>query len=87
MVSKGIIIILEKEIILELGYDSSLSPVSDDASQVSICGVNGKPQCEETVSSKEVYPGQLFIIEAGVVGGDFGTTYGTINAKFIALDY
>ena len=54
-----------------------------------ICDVNGKPQCEQTVSSIEVYPGHLiFTIEAVVVGGDLDTTYyyGTINTKFVNMD-
>ena len=79
--------IMEAEIIsLQPGYNSSLSPVSDDASRVCICDVYGKPRCEETVSSMEVYPGQFFTIEAVVVGGDFGATYGTVNAKFLEPD-
>ena len=79
--------IMEAEIIsLEPGYNSSLSPVSDDASRVCVCDIYGTPQCEETVSSMEVYPRQLFTIEAVVVGGDFGATYGTVNAKFLEQD-
>ena len=68
-VNRAIRLLKQDLISLEPGYNTSLSPVSDDASRVCICDVNGKPQCEQTVSSMYVYPGHLFTIEAVAVGG------------------
>ena len=43
--------------------------------------MNGKPQCEQTVYCHGRLSGYLFTIEAVAVGGDFGTTYETINSN------
>ena len=78
--------IQEKYFSLEPGYVSSLSPVSGDPSRVCLCDKAGKSQCEQTATAIDVYPGDPFTVAVVVVGGDFGITYGTVNAKFIDID-
>ena len=78
--------IQDKYFLLEPDYESSLSPVSGDPCRVCLCDEAGKPQCEKTVASIDVYPGHLFTLAAVVAGGDFGITYGTVNARFIDVD-
>ena len=73
------------------GFNSTLSAVASHPSRVCICGnefMHMSPQC--TNSSKivgfniSVYPGEVFTIPVVVVGGDFGTTLGTVYANIHA---
>ena len=64
----------------------SLSSVSGDPLRVCVCDSNGKPQCADLSSifmSHEAYPGETITISAVVVGGDFGTTTGTVSVGFL----
>ena len=68
---------------------TSMSSVSSDPTQVCLCDSDGKPRCEnipETLTRKSVHPGERFTIPAIVVGGDFGTTIGTVHASFMSTD-
>ena len=63
------------------GYNSTFSAVSADATRVCIC-VNGQPQCDTILVYLEAYPGEQFQLSVVVVGGDYGTTTGTVYASF-----
>ena len=68
---------------------STLSSVSSDPTQVCLCDSDGKPWCENTpemLTRKSIHPGERFTIPAMIVGGDFGTTIGTIHASFMSID-
>ena len=63
----------------------SMSSVSSDPRQVCLCDSDGQPQCNnvpEILTSKRVHPGETFTISAVLVGGDYGTTIGTVHANF-----
>ena len=66
--------------------DSALSSVSSNPQRVCIC-YNGKPQCDNFstifITDIKAYPGQAFPISAVVVGGDFGTTIGSVYANLM----
>ena len=51
-----------------------------------ICGNTSKPQCDEIITSIDAYPGGMFTIPAVLVGGDYGTTIGTVYASFIITE-
>jgi hypothetical protein len=74
--------VFHKVFLQDPGYNSSLSAVSADATCVCICDVNGKPQCIIDITSYHVYPGEQFSLDLVVVGGDYGTTIGTVHASF-----
>ena len=40
-------------------------------------------ECNESRYKKSIYPGETITISAVVVGGDYGTTVGTVYAGFI----
>ena len=65
---------------------TSLSPVSSDPTRVCLCDSMGKPQCAAMDKiyghSVIVHPGEKFHVYAAVVGADFGTTIGSVYAKF-----
>ena len=65
----------------------SLSAVSSYPTRICTCDSDGRPQCTKLTSmfqtGLEVYPGAEFTISAVVVGGDFGTTTGTVYANFV----
>ena len=68
----------------------SMSSVSSDPRQVCLCDSDGQPQCEnasEILTSKSVHPGERFIIPAVIVGGDYGTTVGTVHASFKSTEF
>ena len=71
---------------LDPGYESALSAVSADATRVCICGNTSKPQCDEIITNIDAYPGGKFTIPAVLVGGDYGTTVGTVYASFMIAD-
>ena len=65
----------------------TLSSVSNSPSRVCVCE-NGKPQCANLSSiymSRTVYPGETITIPVVIVGGDFGTTKGTIYVRFVDI--
>ena len=64
----------------------SMSSVSSNPTQVCLCDSNGQPQCKnasQTLISKSVHPGETITIPAVIVGGDYGTTIGTVHASFM----
>ena len=65
------------------GYQSTFSAVSADATRVCTCDVNGQPQCDELIVDLQTYPGGSFTIPVVLVGGDYGTTIGTVYAAFL----
>ena len=65
--------------------NASMSSVSSDPRQVCLCNSDGQPQCENLphiLTNKRIYPGEKFTIPAVIVGGDYGTTIGTIYTNF-----
>ena len=74
---------LDEFIWLDPGYESALSAVSAAATRVCICGNTSKPECDEIITSINAYPGGEFTIPAVLVGGDYGTTIGTVYASFM----
>ena len=61
------------------GHESSISAVSGDATRVCICE-EGKPQCDAIIVDLQIYPGEQFHLPVVLVGGDYGTTTGTVYA-------
>ena len=69
--------------------NDSMSSVSSDPFKVCLCDSNGQPQCNnvpEFLISKSVYPGEQFTIPAVIIGGDYGTTIGTVHASFTSAN-
>ena len=66
---------------LDPGYNSSLSAVSADATRICFCE-EGKPLCDKIIADLEKYPGDQFYLPVVAVGGDYGTTTGTVYASF-----
>ena len=68
---------------LDYTIGTSWSAVSGDPTRLCICDNNGLPQCANVSMiylEINVYPGQPFNISVVLVGGDFGTTTGTVYA-------
>ncbi|MCG8625010.1 MAG: hypothetical protein MJE68_23795 [Proteobacteria bacterium] len=67
------------------GFDSLLSAVSADATRACICDENGQPVCETIDVDNNIltYPGGQFSLPVVVVGGDYGTTTGTVYVSFL----
>lgn len=69
---------------------NSLSAISGNPTRVCACDSNGQPQCAKLEyifqTGLEVYPGGKFNISVVIVGGDFGTTIGTVYAKLTFTD-
>lgn len=66
-------------------YDSDLSSaVCGEPSRLCVCD-NGQPMCTNAsminITGIEIYPGETFPLSAVLVGGDFGTTPGTVKAS------
>ena len=69
-----------------LGSPESISAISSKPTRVCLCNYsNHQPQCTDIQNifrEFQVYPGEHFSISAVIVGGDFGTTTGTVYAHF-----
>ena len=68
------------------GPSEILSPVSSVPLRVCLCDSYGKPQCADIshiFPNISIYRGETFTLTAHIVGYDFGTTVGTIHAKFL----
>ena len=76
--------IVHKFFFFKPGYRSSLSTVSAIPTTVCLCDEHSKPKCTILERSVQVYPGNQFILYVVLVGGDYGTTVGTIHASFLA---
>ena len=67
-----------------LSHNSTDSAVSDSPARVCICDENGLPRCldhSKISMSKRLYRGEVFTLSLVLVGGDFGTTVGIIQAR------
>ena len=72
---------------LNVTLDStSLSSVSSSSNRICLCDSNGNPECEKLQINGRYYPGEQFNISAVLVGGDYGTTIGTVHTNFMAAD-
>ena len=71
-------------------FKDTLSGISGEPSRVCICQDSFTPQCANPAKiiyqDIQVYPGESFSIDCVVVGGDFGTTTGTVYASMESLD-
>ena len=68
---------------------NSMSSVSNDPDRVCVCDSNGRPKCADLSKifmTREAYPGENITISVVVVGGDFGTTIGTVYIGFLGHD-
>ena len=69
-----------------LNSSLTLSALSGNPTRVCACDSSGQPQCAKLgyifQTGLKVYPGEKFNISVVIVGGDFGTTIGTVYAKF-----
>ena len=71
------------------GLNETLSPVSSAPQRVCLCDSNGKPQCANIsyiFTNTSVYRGETITLPACIVGYDFGTTVGMINARSLYSD-
>ena len=69
---------------------NSTSSVSSIPDRVCVCDSNGTPECAEfskIFMTREAYPGEMITIPTVIVGGDFGTTIGTVYIGFLGYDY
>ena len=67
-----------------------LSPVSSDPTRICLCNDdNDQPQCADSISDiysdHKLSPGETLTLSVAIVGGDFGTTTGTVYANFLQL--
>ena len=68
-----------------LNVPESFSPICSKPTRVCLCKGNYQPSCSDInqiFHEFQVYPGEHFTILAVIVGGDFGTTIGTVYAHF-----
>ena len=68
------------------GLNKTLSPVSSAPRRVCLCDTNGKPQCANfslIFVDINAYRGETFILSVCAVGYNFGTTVGTVYARFL----
>ena len=73
----------------ELSDNTTDSAVSDRPARVCICDENDSPHClddSKIFMSKHLYRGEVFTLSLILVGGDFGTTVGVIQAQLELLD-
>ena len=72
---------------LEPGFKNSISAVSSEVTRVCICDDEHRPQCADNISNIfpeiSAHPGETFTLPVVVVGGDFGTSTGTVYAGFM----
>ena len=66
--------------------DPGLSAISGHPTRVCICTEHRQPQCDDPFINDDrtynIYPSETFTILIVVVGGDWGTTTGTVYASF-----
>ena len=67
---------------LNFSHPQKMSLISSEPSRVCVCS-NNTVQCNRMPNRKSVYPGQLFEVEAALVGDMNGTTNGVIHAKLL----
>ena len=64
---------------------SNLSLVSSEPTRVCLCK-DGEPDCFTVFTNRTCYPGETFMVSAVVVGQGFGTTDGSVYARFQRLN-
>ena len=64
--------------------NNEYSSLSSDPTRVCLCNESGVPQCRYVYNNRTVYPGETLLVSAVVVGGNFGTTIGTVYAGFLS---
>ena len=64
-------------------YYDGHSSISSDPTRICLCDYEGLLQCQNRSYFYGVHPGEMFTISAVVIGGDFGTTVGTVHAGFL----
>ena len=72
------------------GLNETLSPISSAPWRVCLCDSNGEPLCanlSQIFLNISVYHGETFTLSACVVGYDFGTTLGSIHARFLTSNH
>ena len=83
-------IVRKKYIEFSPSIGETISGVSGSPSRVCICKDRATPQCANPANivnqEMEIYPGEPFTIDGVVVGGDFGTTVGTVYASIEIVD-
>ena len=70
--------------------NNSISSVSSIPDHVCVCDSNGTPECAELSKifmTRKAYPGETITIPTVIVGGDFGTTIGSVYIGFLGYDY
>jgi len=82
---------MSKFFTLDPSFKDSISAVSSEATRVCICNGDYHPQCAGNISNIfseiSVHPGETFTLSLVVVGGDFGTTSGTVYAGFMPSNW
>ena len=76
--------------VYKIPNNSGLSSFSGDPSRVCKCDEHHRPQCHNSsyiYITHDIYPGDTFTIPVVVVGGDWGTTPGTVYASFMQSHY
>jgi predicted outer membrane repeat protein len=72
---------------VNISFDpGQLSSVSSAPRRACLCDANGKPQCANfslIFTNTKAYRGEIFTLPACVVGYNFGTTVGTVYARFL----
>ena len=68
------------------GKSNDYSKVSSEPVRVCMCA-NSVPNCSITERESEIYPGQIFIIEAVAVGLRYGTVPSTVQAEYDRTEY
>ena len=66
--------------------NNEYSSLSSDPTRVCLCNESGVPQClthSYVYNNRTVYPGETLSVSAVIVGGNFGTTIGTVYAGFL----
>ena len=69
---------------------SSMSSVSSTPDHVCVCDNSGRPQCSDLSKifmTRKAYPGETITVPTVIVGGDFGTTIGTVYIGFLGYDH
>ena len=82
---------MSKFFTLDPSFKDSISAVSSEATRVCICNGDYRPQCAGNISNIfseiSVHPGETFTQSLVVVGGDFGTTTGTVYVGFMPSNW
>ena len=73
-----------------LNASKSHSAISSKPTRVCVCSSSHEPQCtniDHIFHKLYAYPGEYFIVPIVIVGGDFGTTTGTVYTHFNTTNF